>query len=324
MSSAFRNFFLTLLLSLIVFGLVAWKLIPSVESALLGPADESVDVSDDASDSGDVSRDDNVSDLPPAENGEEVSCLFVGTNDDGRICSLIVTRVSEDRKIYLSSNISASTYVAYGSDDNGQRYAPLYDILAGRDIGYISSVISGLVGFDIDFCFVSDPSDIGEITALHDGITVNIPYEIRYLLPEFSGLPEEELSDEHYDIIPAGSVVLNAHNCESILNALPTGQEPYTYDYSVQSTVYYTVFNSLFARTDIGESDNLLIELSDISETNAQLGDVLKYGPYLFSNSVYTNRNVEYPVISQPQDGAQINVADVSGAISAMAGAYSG
>ena len=106
MSSAFRNFFLTLLLSLIVFGLVAWKLIPSVESALLGPADESVDVSDDASDSGDVSRDDNVSDLPPAENGEEVSCLFVGTNDDGRICSLIVTRVSEDRKIYLSSNIS--------------------------------------------------------------------------------------------------------------------------------------------------------------------------------------------------------------------------
>ena len=54
MSSAFRNFFLTLLLSLIVFGLVAWKLIPSVESALLGPADESVDVSDDASDSGDV------------------------------------------------------------------------------------------------------------------------------------------------------------------------------------------------------------------------------------------------------------------------------
>ena len=166
MSSAFRNFFLTLLLSLIVFGLVAWKLIPSVESALLGPADESVDVSDDASDSGDVSRDDNVSDLPPAENGEEVSCLFVGTNDDGRICSLIVTRVSEDRKIYLSSNISASTYVAYGSDDNGQRYAPLYDILAGRDIGYISSVISGLVGFDIDFCFVSDPSDIGEITAL--------------------------------------------------------------------------------------------------------------------------------------------------------------
>ena len=102
MSSAFRNFFLTLLLSLIVFGLVAWKLIPSVESALLGPADESVDVSDDASDSGDVSRDDNVSDLPPAENGEEVSCLFVGTNDDGRICSLIVTRVSEDRKIYLS------------------------------------------------------------------------------------------------------------------------------------------------------------------------------------------------------------------------------
>ena len=92
----------------------------------------------------------------------------------------------------------------------------------------------------------------------------------------------------------------------------------------MQSTVYYTVFNSLFARTDIGESDNLLIELSDISETNAQLGDVLKYGPYLFSKSVYTNKNVEYPVVSQPQDGAQINVADVSGAISAMAGAYSG
>ena len=51
MSSAFRNFVLTFLLALIVFGLVAWRVLPAAEAALLGtdPAEESSDTSDTAS-----------------------------------------------------------------------------------------------------------------------------------------------------------------------------------------------------------------------------------------------------------------------------------
>ena len=70
MSSAFRNFVLTFLLALIVFGLVAWRVLPAAEAALLGtdPAEESSDTSDTAS-GGELSEDPNVQPVDPEKEG---------------------------------------------------------------------------------------------------------------------------------------------------------------------------------------------------------------------------------------------------------------
>ncbi len=88
MSSAFRNFVLTFLLALIVFDLVAWRVLPAAEAALLGtdPAEESSDTSDTAS-GGELSEDPNVQPVDP-EKDDGFACLFVGKNGSGRICSL--------------------------------------------------------------------------------------------------------------------------------------------------------------------------------------------------------------------------------------------
>ena len=115
MSSAFRNFVLTFLLALIVFGLVAWRVLPAAEAALLGtdPAEESSDTSDTAS-GGELSEDPNVQPVDP-EKDDGFACLFVGKNGSGRICSLIFTRVSESRERYVVVDIPARTHLSVGS-----------------------------------------------------------------------------------------------------------------------------------------------------------------------------------------------------------------
>ena len=125
MSSAFRNFVLTFLLALIVFGLVAWRVLPAAEAALLGPdpTEESSEPSDTTSD-GETSEDPGTQPVDP-ETDDGFSCLFVGKNGSGRICSLIFTRVSESRQRYITVDIPASTHLSVGLG-----YAPLYSLLA--------------------------------------------------------------------------------------------------------------------------------------------------------------------------------------------------
>ena len=173
MSSAFRNFVLTFLLALIVFGLVAWRVLPAAEAALLGtdPAEESSDTSDTAS-GGELSEDPNVQPVDP-EKDDGFACLFVGKNGSGRICSLIFTRVSESRERYVVVDIPASTHLSVGSG-----YAPLYSILNGKDIAAVTSTISSLVGCDIDYCFVADASSLGQVAALHGNMSVTLPYAV--------------------------------------------------------------------------------------------------------------------------------------------------
>lgn len=125
------------------------------------------------------------------ETDDGFSCLFVGKNGSGRICSLIFTRVSESRQRYITVDIPASTHLSVGSG-----YAPLYSLLAGKDIAAVTATVSALVGYDIDYCFIADAEAEGQIAALHGDMSVTLPYAVRYLSPEFAVIPEEDRSEE--------------------------------------------------------------------------------------------------------------------------------
>lgn len=319
MSSAFRNFVLTFLLALIVFGLVAWRVLPAAEAALLGtdPAEESSDTSDTAS-GGELSEDPNVQPVDP-EKDDGFACLFVGKNGSGRICSLIFTRVSESRERYVVVDIPASTHLSVGSG-----YAPLYSILNDKDVAAVTSTVSSLVGCDIDYCFVADASSLGQVAALHGNMSVTLPYAVRYLSPEFAVIPEEDRSEEHYVTIPAGSVRLNAENTPYILSAVPNGENEYTYDYSLQGTICFSIFEQLFSRRDIGDNTSLLIELAECVETNAEINAVVECAPAMFSKGSYSYANVTYTTVTRSFEGSVVRVPDVFAAIEAIRAAYTG
>ena len=319
MSSAFRNFVLTFLLALIVFGLVAWRVLPAAEAALLGPdpTEESSEPSDTTSD-GETSEDPGTQPVDP-ETDDGFSCLFVGKNGSGRICSLIFTRVSESRQRYITLDIPASTHLSVGLG-----YAPLYSLLAGKDIAAVTATVSALVGYDIDYCFIADAEAEGQIAALHGDMSVTLPYAVRYLSPEFAVIPEEDRSEEHYVTIPAGNVRLNGENTPYILDAVPNGQNAYTYDYSLQGTICFSIFDQLFARRDIGDNTSLLIELAECVETNAEINDVIRRAPAMFSKSSYAYQNVSYTTVTRSFEGSVVRVPDVFAAISAIQSAYAG
>ena len=102
MSSAFRNFILTLVLMLVVLGFAAWKLIPKLEDAVLKPI---FNETSDGAETSDSEASANISDISAGET--EVSnptvpvedtvfdCLFITKNDANDVCS-----VEEDGVFY--------------------------------------------------------------------------------------------------------------------------------------------------------------------------------------------------------------------------------
>ena len=203
-------------------------------------------------------------------------------------------------------------------------YAPLYSLLAGKDIAAVTATVSALVGYDIDYCFIADAEAEGQIAALHGDMSVTLPYAVRYLSPEFAVIPEEDRSEEHYVTIPAGNVRLNGENTPYILDAVPNGQNAYTYDYSLQGTICFSIFDQLFARRDIGDNTSLLIELAECVETNAEINDVIRRAPAMFSKSSYAYQNVSYTTVTRSFEGSVVRVPDVFAAISAIQSAYAG
>lgn len=155
-------------------------------------------------------------------------------------------------------------------------------------------------------------------------MSVTLPYAVRYLSPEFAVIPEEDRSEEHYVTIPAGSVRLNAENTPYILSAVPNGENEYTYDYSLQGTICFSIFEQLFSRRDIGDNTSLLIELAECVETNAEINAVIECAPAMFSKGSYSYANVTYTTVTRSFEGSVVRVPDVFAAIEAIRTAYTG
>ena len=117
---------------------------------------------------------------------------------------------------------------------------------------------------------------------------------------------------------------LNGENTPYILDAVPNGQNAYTYDYSLQGTICFSIFDQLFARRDIGDNTSLLIELAECVETNAEINDVIRRASAMFSKSSYAYQNVSYTTVTRSFEGSVVRVPDVFAAISAIQSAYAG
>ena len=108
MSSAFRNFILTLVLMLVVLGFAAWKLIPKLEDAVLKPI---FNETSDGAETSDSEASANISDISAGET--EVSnptvpvedtvfdCLFITKNDANDVCSAVYVYASKQSGSYV-------------------------------------------------------------------------------------------------------------------------------------------------------------------------------------------------------------------------------
>lgn len=293
LSSAFKNFFITFGVCLIVFGLIGWQLVyPAIDNIMSNTSN--TDVSEVSSDnstdtSGEVTE-------PPiiVDEGETFTSVIIGKAADGLAASVIYLRVNESNKTFSYCYIPADTQIG----SNIGKDVPIKYMATQIDGGSIAKKISALTGVSIDYYAVLGMEELTAVVGQLNEAYIDIPQEIKYPNPEFAEqiaeLSEgEEIPDEYNIIIPQGRNTIDADIVKNIMNYNPTGGNEY---HVLTKKLYETVFIQFFTNPGTKKNNSALYSLlNDIENTNITPGVIDKNLDLIFTYDVYQLNQINYP-----------------------------
>ena len=296
MSAAFRNFILTLVIMLAVFGYIAIKALPDIEEAVFG--------NDESHASEEASEVINVSAESEADSSEETSqpvvteeydsfgCVFAAKNASGDVCSLVYVGVSEEHKSYVMCRIPVDMTI-----DVGGIPKKLYSLIGSNGNDYMLKKISPLVGKDIAYYVTCDDKTFKSLAAFAAKnkfqFNVDLSYPIRYLDPDFAGIvdPSEE---EYYITIPAGRTTLTEQNAVEIFESV---REEGVVNYTFQESMGLSLLRQLVSLDGIADNVGFLDTLKSSVSTNVPVSELLRYAALLFSYNNYNVTHITYPTM---------------------------
>ncbi len=292
MSAAFRNFIITFVVMFALFGFLAYKALPDINAALF-PSPQNTSGPEESS-GADISVPEDTSaetsDPDPVVKDNVFDCIIAAKNDSGAVCSLIYVSVSELNKTYTVCRIPVDLHVK----DNSI-YRVLSTQLGSNNEEYLLKKLSPLVGKEIKHYIICNTASFEAIISAAEKakktITVNLPYQVRYLRPEYAEFDEKY--EEYYTTI-SGSVELTPENIAAIFNSYADDQSVGDY-YFQDATLGMNVFVGLVSLTGLGTDTNALGKLHAAVRTDIPLSDVLKYSRMLFSYSEYNVKQLTYP-----------------------------
>lgn len=221
MSTAIRNFFITFVLALLIFGGLAYYFYGELEALLpingqgveSETSDESGDHVSETSSSGGVVI------LPPDKEGEELgdlNGLIVTKNADGEVMRALFMRFhsSKRRIVTCELSLSVSVYNEVGS------LVPLRDFLRLYDGKEASVAINALTGFTADFYLEITPDSLQSMVANMKDPQYFVKQEVRMRNPVYSGVefqPWENKPSDYELVVPAGRVTLTAESLSVLL-----------------------------------------------------------------------------------------------------------
>ncbi len=296
MSAAFRNFILTFIIMLVVFGFIAYKALPDINAVLFAPkesASEPVSHTEEYSRETEVSGE--TSEEPAVEENNTFDCIIAAKNDSGNICSLIYVSISEKDKTYTVCRIPVDVHVNVNIDSDHNVYRSLSAQLGSSNEEYLLNKISPLVGKEIKHYIICTTASYEAFASAAEkanaAITVNLPYQVRYLDPIYADI--ENPGDEHYKTL-SGSVTLDPENIGPVFNSYADDKS--VNDYSFQDvTLGMNLFTGMVSLSELGSDTTQLSKLHASVRTDIPLSDVLKYSVLLFSYSDYTVKQLVYP-----------------------------
>ena len=314
MSSAFRNFILTLVLMLVVLGFAAWKLIPKLEDAVLKPIFNETSDGTETSDS-EVSA--NISDNSAGET--EVSdpavpvedtvfdCLFITKNDANDVCSAVYVYASKQSGSYVLCSFPVDMNL-----DNSGRNVPLYDLLGAQTTDYDIKKLSALVGHDVRYYAVVKTSTVVGLASLKNDLTVTLPYDVKFLNPDFSVIPESQRSDEHYITVNAGKVTLTETNAAGIFNSQ---QSEDAKDYRFQRSMGTALIKQICSDTKFTTDLVAQKKLFDLFDTNMPYSEFSELSRLIFSYATAKQTTIDYPMVQDYSDN-NVSIPDWAKGIS--------
>lgn len=278
---------------LVVLGVAAWKLVPMLEDAVLKPIFSETENSKESSEPDISNSSEEPSDSFEVSGGitpsEDISfdCLFIAKNSAGHACSVVYAYASKQSGSYVLCTIPVDMKL-----DNGGRNVPLYDLIGSQSVDYAVKKLSALIGHDVKNYAVVDSNGIATIASLKNDISVDIPYDARFINPDFSIIPESQRSEEHYITVKAGKVTLNESNALGIFNSL---RDESKIDYAFQQSMGLAMLKQICSDTKFSTDLVAQKKLHSVFDTNLSYSDFSELSRLIFSYATAKQTSVTYP-----------------------------
>lgn len=315
MSAAFRNFILTFVIMLAVFGFLAYKALPDINAVLFPEEESSAEESAvPVSYSGETETSHETSGEEPVSEDNVFSCIIAAKNDAGDICSLLYVNITESTGDYVVCRIPVDMYI---KDNNIYRLISAQ--LGANNEEYMLKKLSPLIGKDVEHYIICDSASYGLFASVAEKagtpVSVNLPYAVRYLDPNFINIKDP--SDEMYITIPAGNVNLSPENASVILNSYRDDDSVANYDFQ-ESTLGLNVFRSIVSISALRTDTDQLSKLYAAVKTDIPLADVLRYSSLLFAFSEYNVNQIVYPSADYINNKVNIKIPNWEKGVNAL------
>lgn len=296
MSSAFRNFILTLVLMLAVLGFAAWKLIPILEDSVLKPIFNETEVSKDSTSEPDVSSTDSEVSIPQGDVSESpqpsvedtvFDCLFISKDEAGHVCSVIYAYASKQNNSYFVCSLPVNMCL-----NSSGRYVPIYDLLGSQSTDYAVKRLSALIGHDVKNYAVLKAESFARLTALKSDINVDLTYDVKFLNPDFAFIPDDQRLEEHYITLKAGKITLSESNAIGLINSQKSED---AVDYAFQQSMAASVFKQVCSDTKFTTDLVAQKKIHALFETNLSYADFSELSRLIFSYATAKQTEMTYP-----------------------------
>lgn len=188
MAASLRNFIITFILALLLFGGLAYSYYPDLE-ALLPFGGNEVSGETSGSMSSETSTPNIV--LPPDDPGDglgAISGLIVMQDTEGKVTKAQFLRINSENRRIISCDLSlqATLYNQVGA------LVPLGDYLRLYPMIQSSQAIRALTGYPADFYLVFTPDSVKSMASNLEGATFPLRQQIRYPNPAYNGVTFED------------------------------------------------------------------------------------------------------------------------------------
>ena len=215
MLASFRNFFITFVLALALFGGLAYRYYGDLVALL--PGQEIEETSEDTSDdtSGTVS-DESETDIPifidpPQTEGDELGVLnglFVCKSEKGEVLNAKFVRINSETRKVVTCALSLGTVVY----NDVSAPVPIRDYLRIYSGEKASQVICSLIGYRADFYLELTPDALDEMVTWMIEPYYIMMRELKHVNPIYADLEIDETTVfpvDYYTYVPSGNLLLD-------------------------------------------------------------------------------------------------------------------
>ena len=224
MAASLRNFFITFILALLLFGGLAYAYYGDLEAVLPTPSN-GTNVSGENSGTSDIpSRPTIVVSDDEGDDLGVINGLIVTKNTKGEVTRVKFLRINSNNRRIITCELSlqASLYNKVGA------LMPLSDYLRLYPVGKATQAISALTGYAADFYLVITPDTVTTMAENLGDLSLPLRQTIRYTNPIYEGYTFEEgdlLPQDYYLSIEAGTNLFAADTLSVIFGSYANAYE---------------------------------------------------------------------------------------------------